>query len=329
MAKTFGGFRAALLAGWTVLGVAGLGFARAKGIPFAAALPVIAAFLAEYPFYLLAGFPAVRQRLAGLYVVHPGRASSALPAILTGSLLLPYLLCSMGAIRLDSLALVRLAALGLAISLWYVILPAAMLPDAAFLALIGWVTLGHYFDGIYPRFFGQHLEILGAVGLLHVVALTLMLQRPIAETGFGFWPNQREWIIGVRHYFFFLLVGGPLALALGTARLAAIPAPLWIVIGTFFGSLWVSSLAEEFLFRGVLQQWMEDWTGNVHAALLLASIVFGLAHLWFRGFPNWRWVPVVTVLGWLCGRARNQAGSIRSSVVTHALVVTTWRAFFA
>ncbi|MGA2272230.1 MAG: CPBP family intramembrane glutamic endopeptidase [Bryobacteraceae bacterium] len=329
MAKTFGGFRAALLAGWTVLGVAGLGFARAKGIPFAAALPVIAAFLAEYPFYLLAGFPAARQRLAGLYVVHPGRASSALPAILTGSLLLPYLLCSMGAIRLDSLALVRLAALGLAISLWYVILPAAMLPDAAFLALIGWVTLGHYFDGIYPRFFGQHLEILGAVGLLHVVALTLMLQRPIAETGFGFWPNQREWIIGVRHYFFFLLVGGPLALALGTARLAAIPAPLWIVIGTFFGSLWVSSLAEEFLFRGVLQQWMEDWTGNAHAALLLASIVFGLAHLWFRGFPNWRWVPVVTVLGWLCGRARNQAGSIRSSVVTHALVVTTWRAFFA
>jgi len=27
-----------------------------------------------------------------------------------------------------------------------VILPAAMLLDAAFLALIGWVTLGHYFD---------------------------------------------------------------------------------------------------------------------------------------------------------------------------------------
>jgi hypothetical protein len=31
----------------------------------------------------------------------------------------------------------------------------------------------------------------------------------------------------------------------------------------------------------------------------------------------------------MCGRARNQAGSIRASVVTHALVVATWRAFFA
>ena len=328
MAKSFGGFRAALLAGWAVLGVAGLVFARAKGIPLAAALPVIAAFLAEYPFYLVAGFPAARQRLAGLCVVYPGRASSALPAILTGSLLLPYLLCSMGAIHFDALALVRLASLALAISLWYVILPAAMLLDAAFLALIGWVTLGHYFDGIYPRFFGQHLDILGAIGLLHVVTLTLMLQRPTRETGYGFWPNRREWLIGARHYLLFLLVGGPLALALRTARLAAIPAPLWIVIGTFFGSLWVSSLAEEFLFRGVLQQWMEDWTGNARAALLLTSIVFGLAHLWFRGFPNWRWVPVVVVLGWLCGRARNQAGSIRASVVTHALVVSTWRAFF-
>ena len=318
MAKSFGGFRAALLAGWMALGVAGLVFARAKGIPLAAALPVIAAFLAEYPFYLVAGFPAVRQRLR----------SPALPAILTGSLVLPYLLCCLGAIPFESLALVRLASLGLAIGLWYVILPAAMLLDAAFLALIGWVTLGHYFGGIYPRFFGQHLEVLGAIGLLHVVVLALILQRPIAETGWGFWPNRREWIIGARHYLLFLLVGGPLALALKATRLTASPAPGWIVIGTFFGSLWVSSLAEEFLFRGVLQQWMEDWTGNARAALLLTSILFGLAHLWFRGFPNWRWVPVAAVLGWLCGRARNQAGSIRSSVVTHALVVATWRAFF-
>ena len=318
MAKSFGGFRAALLAGWMALGVVGLFFARAKGIPFAAALPVIAAFLAEYPFYLVAAFPEVRQHLV----------SRELPAILTGSLLFPYLLCCLGAIHFDPLAAVRLAALGLVFSLWYVILPAAVLFDAAFLALIGWVTLGHYFDSIYPRFAGQHLEVLGAIGLLHVVALSLMLMRPIAETGWGFWPNQREWIIGVRHYLFFLAVGGPLALVLRAARVAAAPVSFWLLAGTFLGSLWVSSLAEEFLFRGVLQQWMEEWTGNARAALLITSVIFGLAHLWFRGFPNWRWVPVVTVLGWLCGRARNQAASIRASALTHALVVTTWRAFF-
>jgi len=328
MAKAFRGFRAALVAGWITLGVAGLVFARAKGIPLAAALPVVAAFLAEFPFYLVVGFPAARQRLANFVVMVPGRFLPALPGILTGSLLLPYLLCCLGGIRFDWLSLLRLAALGLAVSLWYVILPAIALRDAAFLALIAWVTLDRYFDAIYPRFFGQHLDILGAIGLLHVVALALMLERPIAETGWGFWPNRREWLIGARHYLLFLIAGGPLALALKSTHLAVLPAPWWIVAGAFFGSLWVSSLAEEFLFRGVLQQWMEDWTGNRGAALLLTSILFGLAHLWFRGFPNWRWVPVVTLLGWLCGRARNQAGSIRASTVTHALVVATWRAFF-
>jgi membrane protease YdiL (CAAX protease family) len=329
MAKTFGGFRAALLAGWVVLSVAGIVFARSKGIPLAAALPVVAAFLAEYPFYLVAGFPAERQRLATIIVTHGAWASRALPAILTGSLVLPYLLCTLGGIDFEWLALLRLASLGLAVSLWYVILPAAVAFDAAFLALIGWVTLGHYFDAIYPRFYGQHLEVLGAVGLLHVMALSLMLERPIAETGWGFWPSAREWTIGARHYVFFLLLGGPLAMALGAVHLAGHAAHWWIVIGIFFGALWVSSLAEEFLFRGVLQQWIEDWTGSARAALLLTSVVFGLAHLWFRGFPNWRWVPVAAVLGWVCGRARNQAGSIRASVVTHALVVATWRAFFA
>ena len=328
MAKTFGGFRAALLAGWVVLSVAGIVVARSKGIPLAAALPVVAAFLAEYPFYLVAAFPAERQRLANIFVEHRAWLSPALPAILTGSLILPYLLCTLGGIDFEWLALVRLASLGLAISLWYAILSAAPALDAAFLALVGWVTLGHYFDAVYPRFYGQHLEVLGALGLLHVMALSLMLQRPIVETGWGFWPNRREWAIGARHYVFFLLLGGPLAMALGAAHLAGHAANWWIVIGIFFGALWVSSLAEEFLFRGVLQQWIEDWTGSARAALLLTSLVFGLAHLWFRGFPNWRWVPVAAVLGWLCGRARNQAGSIRASVVTHALVVATWRAFF-
>ena len=38
---------------------------------------------------------------------------------------------------------------------------------------------------------------------------------------------------------------------------------------------------------------------------------------------------VAGTLGWFCGHARNQAGGIRAAVVTHALTVTAWRAFFA
>ena len=99
--------------------------------------------------------------------------------------------------------------------------------------------------------------------------------------------------------------------------------------GFFLGSLWVLSLSEEFLLRGVLFQWIESWTWNRTAALAVTSAVFGLLHIGFgRAFPNWRWVLIATVLGWLCGRARIQAGSIRAGVVTHTLVIATWHAFF-
>ncbi len=50
---------------WAALAVAGGWYARVKSIPLAAALPVIAAFLIAYPFYLVTGFPAMRERLAG------------------------------------------------------------------------------------------------------------------------------------------------------------------------------------------------------------------------------------------------------------------------
>ena len=330
MAKTFGGFRAALLAGWMVLGVAGIVFARAKGIPLAAALPVIAAFLAEYPFYLVAAFPAERQRLANIGVMYRGRMARALPAILSGSLVLPYLLCTLGGIPFDWLALVRLVSLGLAISLWYVILPAIAPLDAAFL---GAGRLGHarsLFRYHLPALLrstpgGARLGRSAARDRVDLDAATARSAKPAGASGRTAangpsargttcysccWADRWQWRSGPRIW-------------------PSHAAHWWIVAAIFFGSLWVSSLAEEFLFRGVLQQWVEDWTGNARVALLLTSVVFGLAHLWFRGFPNWRWVPVAAVLGWICGRARNQAGSIRASVVTHALVVATWRAFFA
>jgi membrane protease YdiL (CAAX protease family) len=104
--------------------------------------------------------------------------------------------------------------------------------------------------------------------------------------------------------------------------------PLWKIAGTFLAFLWVVSLSEEFFFNAVLRDWMEELTGHPGSALVLTSVVFGLVHLPFRGFPNWRWAMVAMVLGYFSGLARNRAGSIRASVVMHALVVTVWRAFF-
>jgi uncharacterized protein len=319
MAKTPSGFRAALLVGWVVLGAAGIIYARAKAIPGWAAMPVLVAFLFEYPFYLVTGFATLRERLSGV----------KLPAVLVMLTVVPYLICCLGPVTFGWSGFVRLAAVALAVSLWYPALPASRLTDGGFLALVVWISLGRYFDPIYHSPFRLYPAELGRLSLFLCAALSLMLERRIPETGYGFIPSRNEWRIGLLHYVYFLAVGIPVALLLKTIHVTHM-APLWLIAATFVGYLWGIGLAEEFLFRGVLQQWIEDWTWSQPAALILTSVVFGGAHLWFaNSFPNWKMALVASIHGWFCGRARNRAGSIRASIVTHTLVVTSWRAFFA
>jgi membrane protease YdiL (CAAX protease family) len=305
-----------------VLAAAGVLYARLKGIPNWAAVPLLVAFLVEYPFYLVLAFPALRERFSG-----PNLAWS-----LTSIALLPYLICCMGTTRFQWTGLIQLSALALVIALWYRVLPKHPATDLAFLALYPAVLLGGYFDAIYvPLYSGLRREVifLGHFSLIVITILALMVGRRVRDTGFGFLPTGREWRIGALHYLIFILVGLPLALSLHALQWKH-PAPLWSIVATFIGFLWVASLSEEFLTRGVLQQWIEDWTSSRTVALVAASVVFGLLHLGYAGrFPNWRWVAVATVLGWCCGHARNQAGGIRAGVVTHALAVATWRAFFS
>jgi uncharacterized protein len=319
------GFLAALLPGWLVLTVAGLLYARLRTIPHWAAIPVLAAFLIEYPFYLLPAFPEFSKRLAGV----------VLPPFLALSILLPYTACYTLGGHLQLKSLIELAAVGLAVGLWYLVFPRHVAADLAFLGMLGVFLLSRFFESVYPPLYpGLAVAILGRLALFRSAALVLIIQRHIRETGYGFIPNRREWRIGALHYLGFLPAAACLALPLKLVRVGA-PAPLWKTIGIFLAFFWVVALFEEFIFRGVLQQWLEEWTRRIQprwrprtVALVLTSIIFGAAHLWFRGFPNWRWALLAGILGWFCGHARNQAGTIRAGIVTHALVVATWRGFF-
>jgi len=101
-----------------------------------------------------------------------------------------------------------------------------------------------------------------------------------------------------------------------------------LALGTFFGILCVVALGEEFFFRGLLQQWFRDWSRSEVVGVVAASLLVGTVHLWFRPFPNWRFAVLAAVAGVFYGLAFRKAASIRASMVTHALVVTTWRVFF-
>lgn len=330
MAKSLGSFRAALLVGWGVLGLAGIVYARARGIPGWAAWPVVAAFLIVYPFYLVPAFPLVRERIGGMGV----------PAFAVTVATLPYLACCCGAVQFEWSGLARVLAAALAVGLWFLVLPPSRATDLGFLGLFAALLVlpvdhaGHrYFNLIYIPLHPAYKDLKNVIVVPHVAlfamaVMVLMLQRRVHDTGYGFVPSRREWRIGLLNFLYFVPIGLPLALLLGATHFVA-PKPVWYMAATFVGMFFVVSLSEEFLVRGVLQQWVEDWLLSRTGALVITSVVFGLLHLWLGGFPNWKWALVAGILGWFCGRARNQAGSIRASMVTHALVAATWRGFFA
>jgi hypothetical protein len=308
--------------GCALLIAAGQYYARLKGVPPPYIWPLLAAFLIEFAFYLVPGFEQMRRLIAG------GLPMIPFCSLLTVSAVLPYLAYTLPLGRFQADAFGRLVVLAAALSFWYVFRPATKTADLAALALIGAALLSKMFTRIYTSPSpGLHIEVLGQLMLIRLSAMVMLEVREADRTGFGFLPTAREWRIGLREFLFFVPVGIPVGLAMGVLQFS----PSWkearFLPLVFLASLWVIALSEELWFRGLLQQWLEDWTGRPVTALAATSAIFGLCHLPFRGFPNWRWVVIAGLLGVFCGRAYRDGKSIRASMVTHALVVTTWRAF--
>lgn len=323
MPNSLGRFRAVLGAGWALLGLGAWIYARMKGIPEWAALPVAAAFLIEFPFYLLPGFEAPHVALAA-------RGKMFLACILTASAIAPYFVYALPTGQFSPIPFLVLLMITAAVSFWYLVLPAAFATDALFLLLLAAVVLAKVFDRIYlspiPRL---SISVMGHIMLIRTAAMAILMVRGNARTEFRFVPNRDEWLTGIRYFAMLLPFAGFAFWALGLVSLRAAPLNPLQSIGTFFGILWVVALSEEFFFRGLLQQWMERWTSSSIAALIVTSILFGSAHLGYHGtFPNWRFAIVVAIAGFFYGLAWKSSRSVQASMVTHALTVTLWRIFF-
>ncbi len=240
----------------------------------------------------------------------------------------PYLIYSISTGQFRWLPCAALAAIIAAVSFWYVILRPSPVVDVLFLALLAGIVLSRSFAHIYTSPV-KDINILGHLMLVRVSAFAALELRGVEGVGFGFLPSQKEWITGVQYFFYFLPVGFPLAMWMGAVHLNFTAGFLfWKALAYFCGALWVVALSEEFFFRGLLQQWLARWTASWPLSLVAASLLFGAAHLSFRGFPNWRMAAVASVAGLVYGMAYRKAGTIRASMVTHALVVTLWRTLF-
>ncbi len=313
---------------WIAACIAAYLYAHQQHISSTIALAVVPAFLVELAFYLVPGFPSIRKSFDALGA-KPLRA-----ALLTGSGVLPYLIESLSARTFYLVSFVELLALILVAAYWYTWLHRSMLLDLLFLSFMAAVYLSRPFDRIYglpaPH---VPLAILGQLMWIRLGLMVVLSLRSLDDAHFGFFPTPEEWRIGVRHFLFFLPIGAVLNYMVRLGRFNPHPRTWWqfglFLVLTFWGILWVVSLAEEFFFRAFLQRVIARGAHSETVGLLAAAALFGLAHLPFRRFPNWRLGIVAAALGIFCGLSLLRARSVRASMVTHALVATTWRMFFS
>jgi uncharacterized protein len=98
-----------------------------------------------------------------------------------------------------------------------------------------------------------------------------------------------------------------------------------------FGIIFVATaLPEEILFRSLIQNWLMQKFGSTTAVLVVASLIFGCAHVnnGPQAFPNWRYVILATIAGFAYGKVFQRASSATASMALHALVDATKHVFF-
>ena len=326
MRESLRGYGFTLAAVWVAFCIAAFFYTRLYNIPTGIALSVLPALLVEVALYLAAGMEPARRRLEAL------ARPPILAILMTASAVLPYCIAALGTGSFQLRSLVTLLGLAGAASFWYLFAGKRTLADVGFLALMAAVYLSKIFNTIYvtpaPK---VTLSILGAAMWIRIGVMACLSIRKMGGIQFGFIPRLQDWKIGVIHYFGFLPFGYVAGNYLGLLHPQTVtPASkaVLLVIATFLGTLWVLAAMEEFFFRGVLQQLIRRETNDDFAAIMITAVIFGLSHLSYaRAFPNWKMAVMAGIHGVVLGHAFSQAGSVRAPMVTHALVVTTWKVF--
>ena len=289
-----------------------------------AALP---AFMVETLFYLGSLVESSRFWFGGL------QGAKRKAALLWLSALLPYLIFSTSTGTLTRNGFSLLALLAAILAFWHAVFPRRLAYDLGFLV----IAAAPFLTKVFPRIYlspDAHLKvaILGQLMWIRLGLIALLVLREWNPGPLTLWPKRREWLAGALWFSVTILPATFVAIELREVRFLPTPYPWWklagIAVGTFFGFFWVVALAEELFFRGVIERALLDWSRSPALAVVVSALLFGSVHLWFRQFPDWPQAVVALILGLGCGLAYLQTGTIRTSMVTHALTIVCWRLLF-
>ncbi|MGO8795649.1 MAG: CPBP family intramembrane glutamic endopeptidase [Candidatus Sulfotelmatobacter sp.] len=259
-----------------------------------------------------------------------GRWPAALRVGLPVVLCAPYLLVSISQhmFRWEWLALYALLPVAMA---WLLMRAAAEDPeqrgdwrDWFILLLLGLAVDLRWFEGAWPA----GLRAVNELFLVDAGLYGFLAIRQLSGTGYNFCLRWSDWKTGLRELVFFAPVVVGLGLALGFIHphrsLPGMGSALlrWVLI--FF----LTAVPEELYFRAWLQNLLERRVGR-RAALVMASILFGLSHFNKRSVHfNWRYVLLATIAGIFYGRAWREDRRVAASTITHTSVDWLWGLWF-
>jgi uncharacterized protein len=276
-----------------------------------------------------AGFAFASERIARWVKSLPALSGSLVPALLV----LPYVLVSASDHSFRWLWFALYAGLPVTIA-WLLGQDAILDPeqrgnwrDALILLTLGVAVDLRWFDSAWPR----GLEALGKILLVDAGLYGFLAIRELSGSGFDLRLKWRDWNTGLRELVFFT----PLVLALGLAFGFIHPHANLPSLGTAI-LRWVEifffvAIPEELFFRSWVQNLLERRLGR-YAALVVASILFGLSHFNKRNAAgahfNWRYVILATIAGIFYGRAWRDHRRVPASTITHTFVDWIWSWWF-
>ncbi len=300
-----------MVAIWVLGGIAAYLYSQQLNIPAGIAIPVAIAFLVEISLY--AGMQSLPWTAPLLWA--SASASYLIYSIPTGVFAWKGLL-------------LLAAVTGLAVA-WMRYAPPGLALDALFLLFFAAIYIGRVLQGVYLEPFPKlQTDALAQLMCFRLAVTCLLRYRTHENFGFGFIPTAADWRIGIRYFLYFAPVAAGLVYLLQFRDFHLASGFWWKAPMTFLAFLWVVGLAEECLFRGLLLNHLRSLMSPLRA-LVLSSLAFGIVHLWFRPYPNWKFVILASVAGLFYGSAYVEARAVRASMVAHALTVTAWRTFLA
>jgi uncharacterized protein len=314
----------AVLAIWAFLCLGGALFASWQGYggrPFTATLTCFGLLLLVLLLFAARG---ISDRFSAAL----GRTGAICLCLGVLLLYVLYLFCT-GTLAFDRIAVITaLIFVPVSLALWAGKSPAGTWQD--FLSIVGiWV-----FVKFVPRLWlwpypdGKLAHVLTVLVALNTAIVSFLLIRRIKGVGYSIGWGKGWGVYVVGSFVGFACIAIPLGIRSHFIFFSPLGSKWSSYLGLSLAILVFTAWPEEFLFRGLLQNFLAKASKSDSAGWWTASMLFGFAHIPNMGFPNWRYVTLAAIAGLFYGWTWRKTGSIFASALVHAAVDSIWHFFF-